>query len=61
MIWCRWRYGGEDPYLVYNGADARIPPQNRDRVEAFKDACALYANEVEWRQAGAKLKSQGRG
>lgn len=52
MIWCRWRYGGEDPYRVYNGPDAG-PPPHPDRVEAFRDACAVYAHEVTMKIAKA--------
>ena len=55
MLWARWRYGGEDPFALYNGPEAGVPAFP-DRVETFKDACALYSFEQEIKLAGGKIK-----
>jgi hypothetical protein len=54
VIYCRFRYFGEDPYAIYNGPGAS-PPAFPDRVDAFKHACGMYAYEMDVRLAGGKV------
>lgn len=56
VLWCRWKYGGEDPYLVYNGPDAKQPPPRPERVESIRDAFAVYAHEMTAKLAGVKVQ-----
>lgn len=55
VLWCRWRYGGEDPYVGYNGPEATQPPPRPERVQAIRDAFAVYAHEVAMKKGAASL------
>lgn len=52
MLYLAWRYGGDDPYCVYNGLDKEYrplvggepsPPPRPWRVKCFLYACAQQA------------------
>lgn len=53
VLWCRWRYGGENPYVLYHGSNAKASP-HPERIQALLDAFALYAHEADAKLAGAK-------
>lgn len=53
VIWCRWRYAGEDPFVTYHGGATTNPPYP-DRVESIRAGFALFAHQMEMKAAGAK-------
>jgi hypothetical protein len=58
MLFLAWRYGGEDPYRLYNGLDADYrplghpdelsrPPRYPSRLRHFLYGAGLFASEIE--------------
>jgi len=65
MLFLAWRYGGEDPYRLYNGLDGNFrplgypeadpaPPRYPTRLRHFLYGCGLYALEGEAKLASAR-------
>jgi hypothetical protein len=57
LLYCAWKHGGEDPYLLFNGPSAG-PSPNPDRVAAFILGCAMFAEEREIELATGKSQSR---
>lgn len=55
VLWCRWRYGGEDPYVVYHGGTPRGPHPHPHRHQAVLDGFALQAHEEFMKQGKGKV------
>ena len=53
MIYCAWKHGGADPYLLFNGPGAG-PPPHPERVTQFILGCGMYAEEREVELATGK-------
>lgn len=65
MLYCAWRYGGEDPWRLYNRLDGsfrpvwapelpEVRPANPDRYQRFLYACGKVAAILD-----EKMKDQG--
>ena len=61
LFWAAWRYGGEDPYYLYNGPNAS-PSPHPSRLQTLKLAFGLFADEREREVNGIKVsRRQGLG
>jgi hypothetical protein len=67
-VYLAWRYGGEEPYRLYNSLDSeyvpieggeRTPPLYPARLRYFIYGCAVAAFEEEAELAGAKISGRG--
>lgn len=57
MLYCAWRYGGHNPYVLYNGEGAP-PPPHPVRVTTFILGCAGVAYEEDVKLAGGKIRTR---
>jgi hypothetical protein len=46
LLWLAWRFGNEDPYVLYNGPNAE-EPKHPSRRRLFLYGCAAVAGEHE--------------
>lgn len=69
-MYLAWRYGGENPYAVYNALDKEFvpydggeprPPLNPARLRYFIYGCGLAAFEEAAELAGAKISGRSAG
>jgi hypothetical protein len=51
VLWCRWRYGGEDPFEAYHDGAAANPPYPA-RIAAVRAGFALHAHHVTMKSGG---------
>lgn len=69
LLYLAWRYGGHDPYRLYNSLDEQyrpveggeaLPPLEPWRVKMFVYGCAIYAQKDEIQKAGGKTTPEQR-
>jgi hypothetical protein len=71
LLFCAWRYGGEDPWKTYNLLDADyrpmwapdlapVRPQRPTRVRAFMYSCAKVAAIMDGKMKTATTGSRRR-
>lgn len=59
ILYCAWRYGGADPYRLYNGDDAPPCPQPW-RLRYLTYAMAMFAREDDLKVHGVHPDQQGK-
>ena len=70
LLYLAWRYGGHDPYRLYNSLDEQYrpidggqlgdpaPPPEPWRVKMFVYGCAMHAQKDEIQKAGGKVQKE---